>query len=93
MTNLGKYNKGRLVYERVAFPTDTETIQASLKKIGIDGIRYEEFFISDYDSPMPQPYKNLGGYESIDELAVFEAVMDSEEYARSVKDLINLSHM
>ena len=106
MTNLGKYNEGQLVYERVAFPTDTETVQAALKKIGIDGIRYEEVFIADYDGDMPQLYEHLGEYESInelnhlacllselsqDELAVFEAVMDSGEYTGSVKDLINLS--
>ncbi len=106
MTNLGKYNEGQLVYERVAFPTDTETVQAALKKIGIDGIRYEEFFIADYDGSMPQLHKHLGEYESInelnhlacllselsqDELAVFEAVMDSGEYTGSVKDLINLA--
>ena len=40
--NLGKYNEGVLAYERVTFPTDTETIQAALKNIGIDGILYEE---------------------------------------------------
>lgn len=55
---------------------------------------------------MPQLHKHLGEYESIDELnhlacllseldkeelAVFEAVMDSGEYTGSVKDLINLS--
>ncbi len=106
MTNLGKYNEGQLVYERVAFPTDTETVQAALKKIGIDGIRYEEIFIADYDGDMPQLHEHLGEYESInelnhlacllselsqDELAVFEAVMDSGEYTGSVKDLINLS--
>ena len=106
MTNLGKYNEGQLVYERVAFPTDTETVQAALKKIGIDGIRYEEVFIADYDGDMPQLHKHLGEYESIDELnhlacllseldkdelAAFEAVMDSGEYTGSVKDLINLS--
>ena len=106
MTNLGKYNEGQLVYERVAFPTDTETVQAALKKIGIDGIRYEEVFIADYDGDMPQLCKHLGEYESIDELnhlacllselneyelEVFEAVMDSGEYTGSVKDLINLA--
>lgn len=106
MTNLGKYNEGQLVYERVAFPTDTETVQAALKKIGIDGIRYEEIFIADYDGDMPQLHKHLGEYESInelnhlacllseldkDELAAFEAVMDSGEYTGSVKDLINLA--
>ncbi|WP_243413999.1 antirestriction protein ArdA [Oscillibacter sp. CU971] len=106
MTNLGKYNEGQLAYERVAFPTDTETVQAALEKIGIDGIRYEEVFIADYDGSMPQLHKHLGEYESIDELnhlacllselneyelEVFEAVMDSGEYTGSVKDLINLS--
>ena len=106
MTNLGKYNEGQLAYERVAFPTDTETVQAALKKIGIDGIRYEEIFIASYDGPMPQLHKHLGEYESIDELnhlacllselneyelEVFEAVMDSGEYTGSVKDLINLA--
>ena len=106
MTNLGKYNEGQLAYERVAFPTDTETVQAALKKIGIDGIRYEEFFIADYDGSMPQLHKHLGEYESIDELnhlacllseldedelAKFEAVMDGGEYTGSVKELINLA--
>ena len=106
MTNLGKYNEGQLVYERVQFPTDAETVQAALKKIGIDGIRYEEIFIADYDGSMPQLYEHLGEYESIDELnhlacvlselgedglKMFEAVMDSGEYTSSVKDLINLA--
>lgn len=106
VTNLGKYNEGVLAYERVQFPTDAETVQAALKKIGIDGIRYEEIFIADYDGSMPQLYKHLGEYESIDELnhlacvlseldedglKMFEAVMDSGEYTSSVKDLINLA--
>ena len=106
MTNLGKYNEGQLAYARVTFPTDAETVQAALKKIGIDGIRYEEVFISDYDGDMPQLHKRLGEYENIDELnylacvlselsqdelAKFEAVMDSGEYTGSVKELINLA--
>lgn len=106
MTNLGKYNEGLLAYERVTFPTDTETVQAALRKIGIDGIRYEEIFISSYDGDMPQLYKHLGEYEDIDELnhlacvlselspdemEKFQAVMDSGEYTGSAKDLINLA--
>lgn len=106
MTNLGKYNEGQLAYARVTFPTDAETVQAALKKIGIDGIRYEEVFISDYDGDMPQLHKRLGESENIDELnylacvlselsqdelAKFEAVMDSGEYTGSVKELINLA--
>ena len=105
MTNLGKYNEGQLTYERVAFPTDTETVQAALKKIGIDGNQYEEFFITDYDGSMPWLYEHLGEYESIDELnhlacvlselsqenlEKFLAVMNGGEYTGSVKELINL---
>ena len=104
--NQGKYNEDRLVGAPLKFPTTTEAVQNLLKQIGIDGIRYEEIFIASYDGPMPQLHKHLGEYESIDELnhlacllseldkeelAVFEAVMDSGEYTGSVKDLINLS--
>ena len=106
MTNLGKYNEGQLVYERVAFPTDTETVQAALKKIGIDGIRYEEIFISDYDGPMPQLHKHLGEYESIDELnhlacllsemapddfEKFGAALSMGTHTSSLADIINLA--
>lgn len=104
--NLGKYNEGVLAYERVTFPTDTETIQAALKNIGIDGILYEEIFIANYESDIAGLREHLGEYENIDELnhlacvlseldedalKMFEAVMDSGEYTSSVKDLINLA--
>ena len=45
ITNLGKYNEGELVGETLKFPTTTEEVQALLKRIGVDGVRYEEFFI------------------------------------------------
>ena len=106
ITNLGKYNEGVLAYERVTFPTDAETVQAALKNIGIDGILYEEIFIANYESDIAGLREHLGEYESIDELnhlacvlseldedelAKFEAVMDSGEYTGSAKDLINLA--
>ena len=51
VTNLGKYNEGELVGETLKFPTTTEEVQALLKRIGVDGVRYEEFFISSWCSP------------------------------------------
>lgn len=48
ITNLGKYNEGELVGETLKFPTTTEEVQALLKRIGVDGVRYEEFFIVQY---------------------------------------------
>ena len=40
VTNLGKYNEGELVGETLKFPATTEEVQALLKRIGVDGIRY-----------------------------------------------------
>lgn len=106
ITNLGKYNEGALVGEYLKFPTTAEEVQALLKRIGIDGVRYEEIFITDYDGDMPDLYAHFGEYESIDELNYlasllsemdqselekFEAVLETGEYSGSVKDLINLT--
>ena len=89
ITNLGKYNEGELVGETLKFPTTTEEVQALLKRIGVDGVRYEEFFITSFDGDV------LGLYllSELDqgELEKFEAVIDSGEHTSSVADLINLA--
>ena len=106
IANLGKYNEGELVGATLKFPTTTEEVQALLKRIGIDNIRYEEIFIADYDGRLPELYHHLGEYESIDELNYlacllseldqsdmekFEAIVDCGEHTSSVADLINLT--
>ena len=105
VTNLGKYNEGELASTLLKFPTTKEEVQAALKRIGIDNIRYEEIFIADYDGRLPELNACLGEYESIDELnhlahllseldksdlEKFEAVIDCGEHTSSVADLINL---
>ena len=40
ITNLGKYTEGKMVGETLKFPTTTEEVQALLKRIGVDGVRY-----------------------------------------------------
>ncbi len=77
-----------------------------MKRIGVDGVRYEEIFITSFDGDVLGLYDHLGEYESIDELnhlahvlsdldqsdiEKFEAVIDSGEYTGSVHDLINLT--
>ena len=49
ITNLGKYTEGQLVGETLKFPATTEEVQSLLKNIGVDGVRYEEFFITAFD--------------------------------------------
>ena len=106
ITNLGKYNEGELVGETLKFPTTTEEVQGLLKRIGVDGVRYEEFFITSFDGDVLGLYDYLGEYENLDELnhlacllseldqgdlEKFEAVIDSGEHTSSVADLINLA--
>lgn len=106
VTNLGKYNEGELVGEYLKFPTTPEEVQALLKRIGVDGVRYEEIFITDFNGDVLGLYDHLGEYENLDELnhlacllseldqndlEKFEAVIDSGEHTSSVADLINLT--
>ena len=68
ITNLGKYNEGELVGEALKFPTTTEEVQGLLKRIGVDGVRYEEFFITSFDGDVLGLYDYLTEYENLDEL-------------------------
>ncbi len=70
VTNLGKYNEGVLAGEPLTFPASPQAVQVLLKEIGVDGIRYEEIFITCYDfgGQLPELQQCLGEYESLDEL-------------------------
>ncbi len=106
ITNLGKYNEGELVGETLEFPTSPQEVQALLKHIGVDGIRYEEFFITSFDGDVLGLYDYLGEYENLDELnhlacllseldqgelEKFEAVLHTGAHTSSVADIINLT--
>lgn len=104
VTNLGKYNEGRLVGEWLNLPTDTETVQDLFSRIGIDGVRYEEFFITDFESAILGLHRYFGEYESLDELnylaalveelddpAKFEAALEYGDHSGSVQEIINLT--
>ena len=103
---LGKYNEGEVVGETLKFPTTTEEVQALLKRIGVDEVRYEEFFITSFDGDVLGLYDYLTEYENLDELnhlacllseldqsdlEKFEAVIDCGSHTSSVADLINLT--
>jgi len=106
VTNLGKYNEGVLAGEWLKLPADTEDVQNLLKRIGVDGRRYEETFITDYETEIDGLYDHLSEYASVDELNYlaslldemnegerekFEAALAYGDYTGSLKDLINLS--
>ena len=77
------------------FPTTKEEVQAALKRIGIDNIRYEEIFIADYDGRLPELNACLGNMKALTSSTIwpicslnwtksglekFEAVIDSSEH-------------
>ena len=90
ITNLGKYNEGELVGERVKFPTTAEEMKEVFKRIGIGqkddfGQPYEEWFITDYDCYVDGLYDKLGEYENLDELNYLASKLDEmsdSEYAQ-----------
>ena len=71
ITNLGKYNEGKLVGEWVELPVSETELNEVFKRIGIsdepdnNGNYYEEYFITDFETDMPF---EIGEYENIDSL-------------------------
>ncbi|WP_442857913.1 antirestriction protein ArdA [Acutalibacter sp. 1XD8-33] len=106
ITNLGKYNEGELVGEILKFPTSPQAVEALLKNIGVDGIRYEEFFITRFDGDVLELNDYLGEYENLDELnhlaclllelpqgeiEKFEAALHIGTHTSNVADIVNLA--
>lgn len=106
VTNAGKYSEGQLVGETLKFPTTAQNVEALLKRIGVDGVRYQEIFITSFDGDVLGLYDHLSEYENLDELnhlacllseltsselETLEAVLDSGDHCSSVRDIINLT--
>ena len=99
LTNIALYPlMGIEVGTVLKFPATTQEVQDALAKIGIDGKRYTEVFITSFDSDV------LGLYDELNELAhtlmavqaqggleAFEAALVLGKHTGSVKDLINLA--
>ena len=90
LTNLGKYNEGDLVGEWLELPATEKEIEESLKRIGIDGVNYEEYFITDYEDSIfkIEEYSNL---EFLNEIAEkIENLNDDEKIIfEYLKDYLN----
>lgn len=68
ITNLGKYNEGKLIGEWVELPVTEIEFAAVKERIGIDE-QYEEYFISDYETDIEG--LEIKEYSDIDELNEF----------------------
>lgn len=106
ITNLGKYNEGELVGEWLELPATSEDVQHCLARIGIDGVHYEEHFLTDYESSIDGVSSYISEYSvldelnalatkltelSCDEIYLYQAVIGMGGYVSTINDLINLA--
>jgi len=107
IANLGKYNADVLAAAPLSFPAATEQVQAVLREIGVDGLRYEETIILEYSTSVKGLAARLDQFANIDELNYlasriieltppetekFTAAISHGEYAGNLQDLINLTY-
>lgn len=105
LVNLGLPNTGADAI--LSFPTTTGEVQAVLRAIRVDGLRYEEYMVTEYFSDIPGLAAALPQYADIDELnylasrladlspagkSAFAAAVQHGEYAGNIQDLINLTY-
>ena len=50
ITNLGKYNEGKLIGKWISFPISKEELNKVISEIGCDREGYEEYFFTDWDT-------------------------------------------
>lgn len=106
MTNQEKYQAGEVSGIRVIFPTTKEAMQEALRKIGVDGIRCREVFLTEHDSNLSGFCHCINQSDPVDELnylcrllsdmtdtelATFRAVVEYGAHNDSAADLINLA--
>lgn len=106
VTNAGRYVEGCDYGGTLRFPTTKEAVQSVLGRIGVDGVRYQEVFISCFDNDVFDVCRYMGEFESIDELnhlacllselddseqTVLEAVVNKGDHVTSAAELINLT--
>ncbi|EIU7556843.1 antirestriction protein ArdA [Providencia rettgeri] len=106
ITNLGKYNEGELVGEWLELPATSKELEHSLARIGIDGIHYEEYFLTDYESSIYGLSSYISEYSlldelnelatqlamlSTDEINLYQAAIEIGSSASSIHDLIHLA--
>lgn len=106
ITNLGKYNECELVGEWLELPATPTDVKQCLARIGIDGIEYEEYFLTDYESSIDGVTAYISEYSALnelndlatqlaglssDEVCLYQAVIEMGGYVSTIDDLINLT--
>ena len=76
LTNLNLYTQGYLIGKFVKLPIREEDLQTVLNEIGVDGINYEEYFITDIETDISGLSECISEYTSIAELNALAELLD-----------------
>lgn len=89
-----------------SFPTTRESLQATLKDIGVDGKAHVHFLVTDYDTVIHELNSVLPRFADLDELNylavkmdglseqqhdIFRSVVEAGRHCESMKDIINIT--
>lgn len=75
ITNLGKYTEGELIGQWLNVPCTDDEFKRALLNIGVDGVQYEEHFITDYEYLNGiSEYSNI---KEVNQIAQFSLMIDS----------------
>ena len=106
VTNWGKYVEGKAAGDWIAFPATPAAVQQLFEKIGIDGIRYEEWALTDYNSWISDLHSEIGELANLDEVnylahlmldmpqedrQLFEAAVEHGGQGHGAQALINIA--
>ena len=106
LTNWDQYREGARRSVQVRFPASREEMQKALKDIGVDGIRYQQVILTEFDSNLSGFCHCLTRYDSVDEVnylarllselsdserKTFLSVLEYGEHSLGAVDMINLA--
>lgn len=106
LTNWDQYREGTRRSVQVQFPTSREEMRKALKAIGVDGIRYQQAILTEFDSNLSGFHHCLTRCDAVDEvnylarllselsdseLETFQAVVEYGEHSLGAADLIDLA--
>lgn len=92
ITNLGAYTAGKLIGSWVEFPINEDDFNEVLESIGVDGVDYEKWFVTDYDCSLGINISDqLGEYPSLESLNDVGELIDSIQDPTKVENAYELT--
>ena len=87
--NLGAYNEGELRYKWLDLPASEDEIAETLLAIGIDGVKYEEYMLADWEYINASEYASITVLNELAEEIEWVATKHPNVSYETIKNLLN----